>query len=183
MKKNVSVIAIIFIVVTVGVLTWKFGLPYFNGSKTDNKITQVSSVSQMTKNVSKKTNQESQSSSETSSSTPMSSSSSVSSSSSSTANLPYPELSSYVGVTYYAQNRDSAQYPMMFPTSFTISDDGRYVNINGKQELIKGVSMDGNYISIAGEVNVICSFRPLGDGTVEMINQGQKLDYSTSIGD
>ncbi|WP_025020975.1 hypothetical protein [Ligilactobacillus equi] len=183
MKKSTSVILLITIVVLVVAVAWKFGIPYLNqGQKTSHspKVVSVAKVSSPTKPHSHKSSMRSfssESSVVSSESTRMASSSSV------TSNLAYPELAPYAGVTYYAQGRKYVEFPQMFPTSFTISTDGQTVNINGEQKQITGVTNDHGYITLTDQINVICAFRDVGTGQVEMINQGQKLDYSTTMGD
>ena len=119
-----------------------------------------------------------------------SSSESTSSASSYQSNVRFPELQAYAGKTYYAVDRDSAEYPQMFPTSFTITSDTEALNVDGKQELIRNVTSDSGFIALTGEMGhsmgttLSFEFRPLGGSdsdAVEVLNQGQRLAYSTTM--
>ena len=95
----------------------------------------------------------------------------------------YPVLQKYAGKTYYAVNRESAEYPQMFPTSFTITSDTETIIIGGRQEKIDSVRT-GNFCSVmlGGGPVFVFAFTPLGNtDTVEVINQGQRLTYSTTM--
>ncbi|WP_081036635.1 hypothetical protein, partial [Ligilactobacillus salivarius] len=102
----------------------------------------------------------------------------------------YPALQKYAGKTYYAVDRDSAEVPDMFPTSFTITSDTEAITVDGKQELIRNVTSDSGFIALTGEMGhsmgtgLSFEFRPLGGSdsdAVEVLNQGQRLAYSTTM--
>ena len=119
-----------------------------------------------------------------------SSESSSESTSSVQPSVKYPALQKYAGKTYYAVDRDSAEVPDMFPTSFTITSDTEALNVDGKQELIRNVTSDSGFIALTGEMGhsmgttLSFEFRSLGGSdsdAVEVLNQGQRLAYSTTM--
>ena len=112
-----------------------------------------------------------------------SSSESTSSVSSYQSNIKFSELQAYAGKTYYAVDRESAEYPQMFPTSFTITSDGGAIIISGRQEPIEYVRTEGSgFVQLGGGPVFVFSFRPLGSSDeVEVVNQGQYLTYSTTM--
>ena len=112
-----------------------------------------------------------------------SSSESTSSVSSYQSNVRFPELQAYAGKTYYAIDRESAEYPQMFPTSFTITSDGEAIIISGRQEPIEYVRTEGSgFVQLGGGPVFVFEFRPLGSSDeVEVVNQGQYLTYSTTM--
>ena len=108
-----------------------------------------------------------------------------SSASSYRSDVKFPALQNYAGKTYYAVDRDSAEYPQMFPTSFTITSDGEAIIISGRQEPIEYVRT-GKFgsVQLGGGPVFVFEFRPLGGSdsdTVEVLNQGQRLAYSTTM--
>ncbi|EFK80785.1 hypothetical protein [Ligilactobacillus salivarius] len=112
-----------------------------------------------------------------------SSSESTSSASSYQSNVRFPELQAYAGKTYYAVDRDSAEYPQMFPTSFTITSDTETIIIGGRQEKIDSVRTgDFGSVQLGGGPVFVFEFKPLGSSDeVEVVNQGQYLTYSTTM--
>ena len=104
-----------------------------------------------------------------------SSSESTSSASSYQSNVRFPELQAYAGKTYYAVDRDSAEYPQMFPTSFTITSDTETIIIGGRQEKIDSVRTgDFGSVQLGGGPVFVFEFKPLGSSDeVEVVNQGQ----------
>lgn len=190
MKKPSSIL-IIFVIVIIAFFTgWKVGTPNLSSESKENTTEKVSKKE--SKKIKKKETSESESSSTETSSSVKSEVSNVSSSESTSSvqpNVKYPVLQKYAGKTYYAVNRESAEVPDMFPTSFTITSDTASITIDGKQELIRDVSSDSGFIALTGEMGhtmgtgLSFEFRPLGvnDDAVEVINQGKYLAYSTTI--
>ena len=149
-------------------------------------------VKKESKKIKKKETSESKSSSSTETSSSVESESSSESSSESTSSVQpsvkYPALQKYAGKTYYAVDRDSIEFPDMFPTSFTITSDTEAITVDGKQELIRNVTSDSGFIALTGEmghsmgIGLSFEFRPLGSSDeVEVVNQGQYLTYSTTM--
>ncbi len=190
MKKSNSILMIIVIVIIASLVVWKVGIPSLNSK---NKEISSEKVSKKVKKESKKTkkkeiNKAKSSTTETSSSVesePSSESSSESTSSVSSyqSNVRFPELQAYAGKTYYAIDRESAEYPQMFPTSFTITSDGEAIIISGRQEPIEYVRTEGSgFVQLGGGPVFVFEFRPLGSSDeVEVVNQGQYLTYSTTM--
>src|SRR5699024_12815574 len=130
----------------------------------------------------------SSSSTETSSSVESESSSESSSESTSSVqpSVKYPALQKYAGKTYYAVDRDSAEVPDMFPTSFTITSDTEAITVDGKQELIRNVTSDSGFIALTGEMGhsmgtgLSYEFITLGGSdsyVVDMLHQDQRLTH------
>lgn len=191
MKKPSSILIIFVIVIIAFFAVWKVGTPNLISKNKENTTEKVSKkVKKESKKTEKKETSES-SSTETSSSvkSEVSNVSSSESTSSVQPSVKYPVLQKYAGKTYYAVNRESAEVPDMFPTSFTITSDTASITIDGKQELIRDVSSDSGFIALTGEMGhtmgtgLSFEFRPLGvnDDAVEVINQGKYLAYSTTI--
>lgn len=190
MKKSNSILMILVIVIIASLIVWKVGIPSLNSK---NKEISSEKVSKKVKKESKKTKKKEiskakSSTTETSSSVesePSSESSSESASSVSSyqSNVRFPELQAYAGKTYYAVDRESAEYPQMFPTSFTITSDGEAIIISGRQEPIEYVRTEGSgFVQLGGGPVFVFSFRPLGSSDeVEVVNQGQYLTYSTTM--
>ena len=190
MKKSNSILMILVIVIIASLIVWKVGIPSLNSK---NKEISSEKVSKKVKKESKKTKKKEiskakSSTTETSSSVesePSSESSSESASSVSSyqSNVRFPELQAYAGKTYYAIDRESAEYPQMFPTSFTITSDGEAIIISGRQEPIEYVRTEGSgFVQLGGGPVFVFSFRPLGSSDeVEVVNQGQYLTYSTTM--
>ena len=193
MKKSSSILIIFVIVIIAFFAVWKVGIPNLISKNKENTTEKVSKkVKKESKKTEKKETSESESSSTETSSSVKSEVSNVSSSGSTSSVQPsvkYPVLQKYAGKTYYAVNRESAEVPDMFPTSFTITSDTASITIDGKQELIRDVSSDSGFIALTGEMGhtmgtgLSFEFRPLGvnDDAVEVINQGKYLAYSTTI--
>ena len=193
MKKPSSILIIFVIVIIAFFAVWKVGTPNLISKNKENTTKKVSKkVKKESKKTEKKETSESESSSTETSSSVKSEVSNVSSSESTSSVQPsvkYPVLQKYAGKTYYAVNRESAEVPDMFPTSFTITSDTASITIDGKQELIRDVSSDSGFIALTGEMGhtmgtgLSFEFRPLGvnDDAVEVINQGKYLAYSTTI--
>ncbi|MDD1402236.1 hypothetical protein [Ligilactobacillus salivarius] len=193
MKKPSSILIIFVIVIIAFFAVWKVGTPNLISKNKENTTEKVSKkVKKESKKTEKKETSESESSSTETSSSVKSEVSNVSSSESTSSVQPsvkYPVLQKYAGKTYYAVNRESAEVPDMFPTSFTITSDTASITIDGKQELIRDVSSDSGFIALTGEMGhtmgtgLSFEFRPLGvnDDAVEVINQGKYLAYSTTI--
>lgn len=190
MKKSNSILMILVIVIIASLIVWKVGIPSLNSK---NKEISSEKVSKKVKKESKKTKKKEiskakSSTTETSSSVesePSSESSSESASSVSSyqSNVRFPELQAYAGKTYYAIDRESAEYPQMFPTSFTITSDGEAIIISGRQEPIEYVRTEGSgFVQLGGGPVFVFEFRPLGSSDeVEVVNQGQYLTYSTTM--
>ena len=190
MKKSNSILMILVIVIIASLIVWKVGIPSLNSK---NKEISSEKVSKKVKKESKKTKKKEiskakSSTTETSSSVesePSSESSSKSASSVSSyqSNVRFPELQAYAGKTYYAIDRESAEYPQMFPTSFTITSDGEAIIISGRQEPIEYVRTEGSgFVKLGGGPVFVFEFRPLGSSDeVEVVNQGQYLTYSTTM--
>lgn len=193
MKKPSSILIIFVIVIIAFFAVWKVGTPNLISKNKENTTEKVSKkVKKESKKTEKKETSESESSSTETSSSVKSEVSNVSSSGSTSSVQPsvkYPVLQKYAGKTYYAVNRESAEVPDMFPTSFTIASDTASITIDGKQETIRNVSSDSGFIALTGEMGHVMGtglsfeFRPLGGGddAVEVLNQGQYLDYSTTM--
>lgn len=193
MKKPSSILIIFVIVIIAFFAVWKVGTPNLISKNKENTTEKVSKkVKKESKKTEKKETSESESSSTETSSSVKSEVSNVSSSESTSSvqsSVKYPVLQKYAGKTYYAVNRESAEVPDMFPTSFTITSDTASITIDGKQELIRDVSSDSGFIALTGEMGhtmgtgLSFEFRPLGvnDDAVEVINQGKYLAYSTTI--
>ena len=193
MKKTSSILIIVVIVIIAFFAVWKVGTPNLISKNKENTTEKISKkVKKESKKIKKKETSESESSSTEISSSVKSEVSNVSSSESTSNVQPsvkYPVLQKYAGKTYYAVNRDSAEVPDMFPTSFTITSDTASITIDGKQELIRDVSSDSGFIALTGEMGhtmgtgLSFEFRPLGvnNDAVEVINQGQYLAYSTTM--
>lgn len=190
MKKSNTILMILVIVIIASLIVWKVGIPSLNSK---NKEISSEKVSKKVKKESKKTKKKEiskakSSTTETSSSVesePSSESSSESASSVSSyqSNVRFPELQAYAGKTYYAIDRESAEYPQMFPTSFTITSDGEAIIISGRQEPIEYVRTEGSgFVQLGGGPVFVFEFRPLGSSDeVEVVNQGQYLTYSTTM--
>ena len=191
MKKVSSIITIFVIVIIASLIVWKVGTPNLISKNKENTTEKVSKKVEKESKKTKKKKEISKaksSTTETSSSVesePSSESSSESTSSASSyqSNVRFPELQAYAGKTYYAIHRDSAEYPQMFPTSFTITSDTETIIIGGRQEKIDSVRT-GNFgsVMLGGGPVFVFAFTPLGNtDTVEVINQGQRLTYSTTM--
>ncbi|OQQ91850.1 hypothetical protein B6U55_07270 [Ligilactobacillus salivarius] len=190
MKKISSTITILVIVMIAVLVIWKISMPNLSSKNKENTTEKVSKkVEKEPKKIKKKeTSKAKSSTTETSSSVESESSSesfneSTSSASSYQPNVRFPELQAYAGKTYYAIHRDSAEYPQMFPTSFTITSDTETIIIGGRQEKIDSVRT-GNFgsVMLGGGPVFVFAFTPLGNtDTVEVINQGQRLTYSTTM--
>ena len=190
MKKSNSILMILVIVIIASLIVWKVGIPSLNSK---NKEISSEKVSKKVKKESKKTKKKEiskakSSTTETSSSVesePSSESSSESASSVSSyqSNVRFPELQAYAGKTYYAIDRESAEYPQMFPTSFTITSDGEAIIISGRQEPIEYVRTEGSgFVQLGGGPVFVFEFRPLGSSDeVEVVYQGQYLTYSSTM--
>ena len=190
MKKVSSIITIFVIVIIASLIVWKLGTPNLISKNKENTTEKVSKkVEKESKKTKKKeTSKAKSSTTETSSSVESESSSESSSESTSSvssyqSNIKFPELQAYAGKTYYAVDRESAEYPQMFPTSFTITSDGEAIIISGRQEPIEYVRTEGSgFVQLGGGPVFVFSFRPLGSSDeVEVVNQGQYLTYSTTI--
>lgn len=191
MKKSNSILMIIVIVIIASLVVWKVGIPSLNSKNKEISSEKVSKkVKKESKKIKKKETSESKSSSSTETSSSVesepsseSSSESASSVSSYQSNVRFPELQAYAGKTYYAIDRESAEYPQMFPTSFTITSDGEAIIISGRQEPIEYVRTEGSgFVQLGGGPVFVFEFRPLGSSDeVEVVNQGQYLTYSTTM--
>ncbi|OQQ83231.1 hypothetical protein [Ligilactobacillus salivarius] len=195
MKKSNSILMIIVIVIIASLIVWKIGIPNLSSKNKEISSEKVSKkVKKESKKIKKKETRESKSSSSTETSSSMESEPSSESSSESTSSVQpsvkYPALQKYAGKTYYAVDRDSAEVPDMFPTSFTITSDTEALNVDGKQELIRNVTSDSGFIALTGEMGhsmgttLSFEFRLLGGSdsdAVEVLNQGQRLAYSTTM--
>ena len=195
MKKSNSILMIIVIVIIASLIVWKIGIPNLSGKNKEISSEKVAKkVKKESKKIKKKETSESKSSSSTETSSSVESESSSESSSESTSSVQpsvkYPALQKYAGKTYYAVDRDSAEVPDMFPTSFTITSDTEAITVDGKQELIRNVTSDSGFIALTGEMEhsmgtgLSFEFRPLGGSdsdAVEVLNQGQRLAYSTTM--
>ena len=190
MKKSNTILMIIVIVIIASLVVWKIGTPNLISKNKENTTEKVSKkVEKESKKTKKKeTSKAKSSTTETSSSVESESSSESSSESTSSvssyqSNIKFPELQAYVGKTYYAIDRESAEYPQMFPTSFTITSDGEAIIISGRQEPIEYVRTEGSgFVQLGGGPVFVFSFRPLGSSDeVEVVNQGQYLTYSTTM--
>ena len=195
MKKSNTILMILVIVIIASLIVWKIGIPNLSSKNKEISSEKVSKkVKKESKKIKKKETRESKSSSSTETSSSMESEPSSESSSESTSSVQpsvkYPALQKYAGKTYYAVDRDSAEVPDMFPTSFTITSDTEALNVDGKQELIRNVTSDSGFIALTGEMGhsmgttLSFEFRPLGDSdsdAVEVLNQGQRLAYSTTM--
>ena len=190
MKKSGSILIIFVIVIIASLVVWKVGTPNLISKNKENTTEKVSKkVEKESKKTKKKeTSKAKSSTTETSSSVESESSSESSSESTSSvssyqSNIKFPELQAYAGKTYYAIDRESAEYPQMFPTSFTITSDGEAIIISGRQEPIEYVRTEGSgFVQLGGGPVFVFSFRPLGSSDeVEVVNQGQYLTYSTTM--
>lgn len=191
MKKSNSILMIIVIVIIASLIVWKIGIPNLSSKNKEISSEKVSKkVKKESKKIKKKETRESKSSSSTETSSSVesepsseSSSESASSVSSYQSNVRFPELQAYAGKTYYAIDRESAEYPQMFPTSFTITSDGEAIIISGRQEPIEYVRTEGSgFVQLGGGPVFVFEFRPLGSSDeVEVVNQGQYLTYSTTM--
>ena len=195
MKKSNSILMIIVIVIIASLIVWKVGTPNLINKNKENTTEKVSKkVEKESKKTKKKETSKAKSSSSTETSSSVESESSSESSSESTSSVQpsvkYPALQKYAGKTYYAVDRDSAEVPDMFPTSFTITSDTEAITVDGKQELIRNVTSDSGFIALTGEMGhsmgtgLSFEFRPLGGSdsdAVEVLNQGQRLAYSTTM--
>lgn len=191
MKKSNSILMIIVIVIIASLIVWKIGIPNLSSKNKEISSEKVSKkVKKESKKIKKKETSESKSSSSTETSSSVesepsseSSSESTSSVSSYQSNVRFPELQAYAGKTYYAIDRESAEYPQMFPTSFTITSDGEAIIISGRQEPIEYVRTEGSgFVQLGGGPVFVFEFRPLGSSDeVEVVNQGQYLTYSTTM--
>ncbi|MET7026881.1 hypothetical protein AB1H96_05295 [Ligilactobacillus salivarius] len=195
MKKSNTILMILVIVIIASLIVWKIGIPNLSSKNKEISSEKVSKkVKKESKKIKKKETRESKSSSSTETSSSMESEPSSESSSESTSSVQpsvkYPALQKYAGKTYYAVDRDSAEVPDMFPTSFTITSDTEALNVDGKQELIRNVTSDSGFIALTGEMGhsmgttLSFEFIPLGDSdsdAVEVLNQGQRLAYSTTM--
>ena len=191
MKKSNSILMIIVIVIIASLVVWKVGIPSLNSKNKEISTEKVSKkVKKESKKIKKKETSESKSSSSTETSSSVESESSSESSSESTSSassyrydVKFPALQNYAGKTYYAVDRESAEYPQMFPTSFTITSDGEAIIISGRQEPIEYVRTEGSgFVQLGGGPVFVFSFRPLGSSDeVEVVNQGQYLTYSTTM--
>ena len=190
MKKSNTILMILVIVIIASLVVWKVGTPNLISKNKENTTEKVSKkVEKESKKTKKKeTSKAKSSTTETSSSVESESSSESSSESTSSvssyqSNVKFPELQAYAGKTYYAIDRESAEYPQMFPTSFTITSDGEAIIISGRQEPIEYVRTEGSgFVQLGGGPVFVFSFRPLGSSDeVEVVNQGQYLTYSTTM--
>lgn len=191
MKKSNSILMIIVIVIIASLIVWKIGIPNLSSKNKEISSEKVSKkVKKESKKIKKKETRESKSSSTTETSSSVesepsseSSSESTSSASSYQSNVRFPELQAYAGKTYYAVDRDSAEYPQMFPTSFTITSDTETIIIGGRQEKIDSVRTgDFGSVQLGGGPVFVFEFKPLGSSDeVEVVNQGQYLTYSTTM--
>ena len=191
MKKVSSIITIFVIVIIASLIVWKVGTPNLINKNKENTTEKVSKKVEKESKKTKKKKEISKaksSTTETSSSVesePSSESSSESTSSASSyqSNVRFPELQAYAGKTYYAVDRDSAEYPQMFPTSFTITSDTETIIIGGRQEKIDSVRTgDFGSVQLGGGPVFVFEFKPLGSSDeVEVVNQGQYLTYSTTM--
>ena len=191
MKKVSSIITIFVIVIIASLIVWKVGTPNLISKNKENTTEKVSKKVEKESKKTKKKKEISKaksSTTETSSSVesePSSESSSESTSSASgyQSNVRFPELQAYAGKTYYAVDRDSAEYPQMFPTSFTITSDTETIIIGGRQEKIDSVRTgDFGSVQLGGGPVFVFEFKPLGSSDeVEVVNQGQYLTYSTTM--
>ena len=191
MKKVSSIITIFVIVIIASLIVWKVGIPNLISKNKENTTEKVSKKVEKESKKTKKKKEISKaksSTTETSSSVesePSSESSSESTSSASSyqSNVRFPELQAYAGKTYYAVDRDSAEYPQMFPTSFTITSDTETIIIGGRQEKIDSVRTgDFGSVQLGGGPVFVFEFKPLGSSDeVEVVNQGQYLTYSTTM--
>ena len=190
MKKSGSILIIFVIVIIASLVVWKVGTPNLISKNKENTTEKVSKkVEKESKKTKKKeTSKAKSSTTETSSSVESESSSESSSESTSSvssyqSNIKFPELQAYAGKTYYAVDRESVEYPQMFPTSFTITSDGEAIIISGRQEPIEYVRTEGSgFVQLGGGPVFVFSFRPLGSSDeVEVVNQGQYLTYSTTM--
>lgn len=188
MKKSNSILMIIVIVIIASLIVWKIGIPNLSGKNKEISSEKVAKkVKKESKKIKKKETSESKSSSSTETSSSVESESSSESSSESTSSVQpsvkYPALQKYAGKTYYAVDRDSAEVPDMFPTSFTITSDGEAIIISGRQEPIEYVRT-GKFgsVQLGGGPVFVFEFKPLGSSDeVEVVNQGQYLTYSTTM--
>ena len=191
MKKVSSIITIFVIVIIASLIVWKVGTPNLISKNKENTTEKVSKKVEKESKKTKKKKEISKaksSTTETSSSVesePSSESSSESTSSASSyqSNVRFPELQAYAGKTYYAVDRDSAEYPQMFPTSFTITSDTETIIIGGRQEKIDSVRTgDFGSVQLGGGPVFVFEFKHLGSSDeVEVVNQGQYLTYSTTM--
>ena len=191
MKKVSSIITIFVIVIIASLIVWKVGTPNLISKNKENTTEKVSKKVEKESKKTKKKKEISKaksSTTETSSSVesePSSESSSESTSSASSyqSNVRFPELQAYAGKTYYAVDRDSAEYPQMFPTSFTITSDTETIIIGGRQEKIDSVRTgDFGSVQLGGGPVFVFEFKPLGSSDeVEVVNQGQYLTYSATM--
>ena len=191
MKKVSSIITIFVIVIIASLIVWKVGTPNLISKNKENTTEKVSKKVEKESKKTKKKKEISKaksSTTETSSSVesePSSESSSESTSSASSyqSNVRFPELQAYAGKTYYAVDRDSAEYPQMFPTSFTITSDTETIIIGGRQEKIDSVRTgDFGSVQLGGGPVFVFEFKPLGSSDeVEVVNRGQYLTYSTTM--
>ena len=190
MKKSNTILMILVIVIIASLVVWKVGTPNLISKNKENTTEKVSKkVEKESKKTKKKeTSKAKSSTAETSSSVESESSSESSSESTSSvssyqSNIKFSELQAYAGKTYYAVDRESAEYPQMFPTSFTITSDGEAIIISGRQEPIEYVRTEGSgFVQLGGGPVFVFSFRPLGSSDeVEVVNQGQYLTYSTTM--
>ena len=191
MKIVSSIITIFVIVIIASLIVWKVGTPNLISKNKENTTEKVSKKVEKESKKTKKKKEISKaksSTTETSSSVesePSSESSSESTSSASSyqSNVRFPELQAYAGKTYYAVDRDSAEYPQMFPTSFTITSDTETIIIGGRQEKIDSVRTgDFGSVQLGGGPVFVFEFKPLGSSDeVEVVNQGQYLTYSTTM--
>ena len=191
MKKSNSILMIIVIVIIASLVVWKVGTPNLisknKGNATEKVSKKVEKESKKTKKK-KEISKAKSSTTETSSSVegePSSESSSESASSVSSyqSNVKFPALQNYAGKTYYAVDRDSAEYPQMFSTSFTITSDGETIIMDDVQEPIEYVRT-GKFgsVQLGGGPVFVFEFSPLGSSDeVEVVNQGQYLTYSTTM--
>ena len=191
MKKSNSILMIIVIVIIASLVVWKVGTPNLISKNKGNATEKVSKkVEKESKKIKKKETSESKSSSSTETSSSVESEPSSESSSESTSSVQpsvkYPALQKYAGKTYYAVDTDIG-----FPTTFTITSDTETHVFDGKHELIKSVVLgDSGFISLVGETGhsmgttLSFEFRPLGGSdsdALEVLNQGQRLAYSTTM--
>ena len=188
MKKVSSIITIFVIVIIASLVVWKVGTPNLISKNKENTTEKVSKkVEKESKKTKKKeTSKAKSSTTETSNSVESESSSESSSESTSSvssyqSNVRFPELQAYAGKTYYAIDRESAEYPQMFSPTFTIAPDTETIIIDGRQWLIDKVRDDNGGIML-GSPDFVFAFRPLGSSDeVEVVNQGQYLTYSTTM--
>ncbi|MBN2919572.1 hypothetical protein [Ligilactobacillus salivarius] len=191
MKKVSSIITIFVIVIIASLIVWKMGIPNLSSKNKEVSSEKVAKkVKKESKKIKKKETSESKSSSSTETSSSVESESSSESSSESTSSassyrsdVKFPALQNYAGKTYYAVDRDSAEYPQMFSTSFTITSDGETIIMDDVQEPIEYVRT-GKFgsVQLGGGPVFVFEFRPLGSSDeVEVVNQGQYLTYSTTM--